>query len=374
MRIGFLSHSDMSIYYFRLPIMRALKDAGHKVYAIMPKGAYEKRVGAEFECVFYDIDGASINPLRVGKNALNLAKALAPLHLDMLQSAAHKSNVFGTMAASMIGIKNIFCLVEGLGSAYTGDSWKHKILRFVLENLYKNTLNKAKACIFVSEADAKFFSEKKLCDKDKIKVIKSVGINCSLFAPSPELAAPELEPLKGKKIVLMAARALVDKGVGEFYEAADILSARKDCAFVFVGSPVKGKAGFSTEFLGSSANVFYLPWSDNIKALLNASYIYALPSYAEGFPRTILEAMAMAKPCVASKARGCNEAVCDGQTGLLCEVRSGASLAAKISVLLDDESLALNMGQKARQIAQSKYDESIVVKEYLELYKSFGIC
>ncbi|MCI6564028.1 MAG: glycosyltransferase family 1 protein, partial [Campylobacter sp.] len=53
MRIGFLSHSDMSIYYFRLPIMRALKDAGHKVYAIMPKGAYEKRVGAEFECVFY---------------------------------------------------------------------------------------------------------------------------------------------------------------------------------------------------------------------------------------------------------------------------------------------------------------------------------
>ncbi|MDY6187499.1 MAG: glycosyltransferase family 1 protein, partial [Campylobacter sp.] len=96
MRIGFLSHSDMSIYYFRLLIMRALKDAGHKVYAIMPKGAYEKRVGAEFECVFYDIDGASINPLRVGKNALNLAKALAPLHLDMLQSAAHKSNVFGT--------------------------------------------------------------------------------------------------------------------------------------------------------------------------------------------------------------------------------------------------------------------------------------
>ena len=82
----------------------------------------------------------------------------------------------------------------------------------------------------------------------------------------------------------------------------------------------------------------------------------------------------MAKPCVASKARGCNEAVSDGQTGLLCEVRNGASLAAKISVLLDDESLALSMGQKARQIAQSKYDESIVVKEYLELYKSLGIC
>lgn len=374
MRIGFLSHSDMSIYYFRLPIMRALKDAGHKVYAIMPKGSYSERVGGEFECVFYDIDGASLNPLRVGKNALNLAKALAPLHLEMLQSAAHKSNVFGTMAASMIGIKNIFCLVEGLGSAYTGDTWRHKILRFVLETLYKSTLNKAKACIFVSDADAKFFSDKKLCESQKIKVIKSVGINCSVFAPSPQLDVPELAELKGKKIVLMAARALVDKGVGEFYKAADILSARKDCAFVFVGSPVRGKAGFSTEFLGESANVFYLPWSDSVKGLMNACYLYALPSYAEGFPRTILEAMAMGKPCVASKTRGCNEAVVDGQTGLLCEVRSGADLAAKISVLLDDESLALSMGQKARELAQSNYDESIVVKEYLELYRSFGIC
>lgn len=364
----------MSIHYFRLPIMRALKDAGHKVYAIMPKGAYSERVGSEFECVFYDIDGASINPLRVGKNALNLAKALAPLHLDMLQSAAHKSNIFGTMAASMIGIKHIFCLVEGLGSAYTGDTWWHKILRFVIESLYKNTLNKSKACIFVSEGDASFFADKKLCDKDKIKVIKSVGINCADFAPSPQLDVPELAELKGKKIVLMAARALVDKGVGEFYEAADILAGREDCAFVFVGSPVKGKAGFSTEFLEQSANVFYLPWSDNVKGLMNACYLYALPSYAEGFPRTILEAMAMGKACVASDARGCNEAVIDGKTGLLCEVRSGADLAAKISVLLDDGSLAATMGENARQIAQSNYDESIIVRQYLELYKSFGIC
>ena len=284
MKIGFLSHSDMSIYYFRRGVMRALKERGHEVVAIMPKGAYYERVASEFEVAIYNIEGASTHPLKVGANAISLANALAPLRLDALQSAAHKSNIFGTLAAAKLGIKHKFCLVEGLGSAYTSNSLKSRILRFVLQNLYKIALKKADACVFVSDGDADFFAQNGLLDEKKIVRIKSVGVDCADFSDENSTFAPELSHLKDKKIILMAARALVDKGVGEFYEAARILSSRKDCAFVFVGSGVDGKKGFDDEFLDNCANVTRLKWSDNVKGLLKSCYIYALPSYREGFP------------------------------------------------------------------------------------------
>lgn len=375
MKIGFLSHSDMSIYFFRLPIMRALKERGHKVYAIMPKGAYYSKVASEFECVSYDIAGASINPFRVGKNALSLAKALAPLHLDVLQSAAHKSNIFGTMAAQMIGIKYKFCLVEGMGSAYTSDGFLAKILRFVIENLYKSQLKNANGCIFVNEHDKNYFIKKGLIEKKKASVIKSVGVNCYDFAPRRDALPSELKRLEGKKIVLMMGRALKDKGVAEFYEAAKIVMSDEDfastCAFVFVGSAVGGKKGFNDAYLKNSPFVTHIKWSDKPKELINACYLFALPSYREGFPRTILEAMALAKPCVASKCVGCDEAVIHERTGLLCRMKDPADLAKKIKTLLKDEHLASIYGTNARNIALDNYDEKIITRHYIEFYETF---
>ena len=63
-RIGFLSHSDMSIYFFRRPIMIALQQMGHEVFAIAPKGDFTGKL-SEFNCVTYELDRASINPLSI---------------------------------------------------------------------------------------------------------------------------------------------------------------------------------------------------------------------------------------------------------------------------------------------------------------------
>lgn len=371
MKIGFLSHSDMSIYYFRLPIMRALKARGHEVIAIMPKGDYFEKVREEFACVEYDIQGASLSPFKIAQNTLSLTKAMAPLRLNALQTAAHKSNIFGALAARALGIKNIFCLVEGMGSAYTDDGLKATFVRFVLERLYKNVLKIAKGCIFVNNADADYFLKKRLISDKKIERIKSVGVNCADFDPDKTDFAKELESLKDKKIVLMMGRALVDKGVGEFYKAAEILGERKDCAFVFVGSGVSGKKGFDDEFLDTSSFVTRLKWSNNAKELINSCYLFALPSYREGFPRTILEAMALAKPCVASDTVGCNEAVINGRTGLLCKLKDASDLASKIEQLLDDEQLAQIFSSNARKIVLEKYDEHIITDKYISFYRDF---
>lgn len=372
MLIGFLSHSDMSIFYFRLPIMRKLQNLGHKVYAIAPNGAYTKQIAKEFECVHYDINRASTNPFRVGADALKLAKILAPLHLDMLQCSAHKSNIFGLSAAKILGIKHAFALVEGLGSAYTSDSLRSKILRFGIELLYKNSLKNAKACIFVNDADALYFSSKKLITQDKIRKIKSVGVDANVFNPANASPSKLLAKFSGKKIVLMIARALKDKGVREFYEAASLLKQRDDVRFVFVGSADKGnKNSLDESFLDSNENVEHIAWSNEVAGLLKGAYIYVLPSYREGFARTILEAMSMGLACITTNAPGCNEAVLNAHTGLLCELKNSADLARKIEILLNDEKKTAKFGANARKIVLQNYDQHIITQKYMQVYGEF---
>ena len=149
------------------------------------------------------------------------------------------------------------------------------------------------------------------------------------------------------------------------------MRGREDCAFVFAGEGFEGnKSTADAKFLTGGA-VRYLGARDDVPELLKASYLLALPSYKEGFPRTVLEAMSMGRPVVASDVAGCNEAVTNGFNGLLCEVKSSADLAAKIEILLNDENLAAQMGRNGRELAVREFDERAVARKYIEIYRKF---
>lgn len=366
MKIGFLSHSDLSIALFRAPIMRSLKEKGHEIYAIYPKGIMDEKIKSEFNAVNYEIDKASLNPAKIVKNSLNLAKILQSLKLDMLQTSAHKSNVFGTFAAKMAGIKVVINLVEGLGSFYIENDLKSRFVRCIMEMLYKKSLNLSSACIFVNEADPKYFVNKNLIKKEKVFIVKSVGVNSAKFDPN---IVKVYDFKSGKKVVLMIGRALWHKGIKEFYEAAEILNDK--LKFVFVGDIYEGNKSSANRAFLENKSVEWIRWSDEIAELLKGAYMFVLPSYKEGFPRTVLEAMSMAKPCVVTNATGCNEAIKDGFNGLLCEVKNSRDLARKIEILANDEKMALEFGKNARNEVLEKYDEKIISQKYLEIYRKF---
>ncbi|QKF64181.1 N,N'-diacetylbacillosaminyl-diphospho-undecaprenol alpha-1,3-N-acetylgalactosaminyltransferase [Campylobacter corcagiensis] len=367
-RIGFLSHSDMSLYYFRKPIMKELKNLGHEIFAISPKGEFSKLLEDEFNVINYEIKAGSINPFRVISDFNSLKDALRDLNLDMLQTAAHKSNTFGTFAAKSVGIKNVINLVEGLGSFYVEDNFKSLAIRFILNRLNKKAFRLSDKTIFVNDSDPDYMIKKGIIKENKVVRIKSVGVDASYF--DPESATPY--PFNtDKKVVMMIGRALWHKGIREFYQAAEILKDRKDVLFVFVGDVYEGnKSSAGSDFL-LGKNVLWIRWSDKIKELLKASYLYALPSYKEGFPRTVLEAMSMAKPCVVSDVSGCNEAIKDGFNGLLCKPMDSKDLATKIAMLLNDDEMALEFGRNGRNLVIKNYNQPIITKKYLEVYKEF---
>jgi len=377
MKIGFLSHLDLNLYLFRLPIMQALVEEGHTVYAICPVGDKFKLFAQyNIEAIAYDINRSSVNPLKEIKAIYNIYRAIKPLNLDILHTFTAKPNIYGTIAGKVSKVPTIINLVEGLGSFYVEDTFKNKVMRTLIEKLYKVVFSFSDQVVFVNSDDPKYLKSKNVISQDKITIIKSVGIDTDAFSPDAvnqkELSAlRESLHLQEKIVVLMVARAIWHKGIREYYEAATLLAGYDNIQFLLVGDIDEGNpSAVDRDFL-ENASVKWLGHRDDILALTSLSNIYVLPSYREGVPRTLLEAASMGKPIVTTDTVGCREVVKDGYNGYLVPVSDSKSLYEKIELLINDTKKREIMGKNGRILVINEFDVHKVVEQYVDLYNKF---
>lgn len=372
---AFLSHLDLNLYLFRTPIMKELQKRGHKVYVICPKGDKNQALQeCGFEVVNYEIDRKGLNPFSEKKAIDNIYHAIKDLHLDVLHTFTAKPNIYGTLAGKRAGIPIIVNLVEGLGSFYVKDTMKNIVIRTLMERLYKKAFSLSNGCIFVNSDDPAYMVQKKLISKEKVKIIKSVGVDTkkfdmALFDEEKIQNIKQKLGVENKLIVLMVARAIWDKGVREYYEVAKLLQEKySNVKFIYVGDTDDGnQTCISREFL-QNGEVLWLGHRDDIVELTAISDIYVLPSYREGLPATLMEATSMGKPIVTTDTFGCRDVVEDGKNGFLVPIRDAKSLAKKIEILIDDSNLRKTMGQMGREKALKEFDIKKVVEQYMEYY------
>jgi len=375
---GFLSHLDLNLYLFRAPIMLELLRRGDKVYAICPKGEKNEALrNLGVEVINYAIERQSLNPLKEKQAIQNIYEAIKDLRLDLLHTFTAKPNIYGTLAARKAGVPIVLNLVEGLGSFYVKDTPKNILVRHLMEHLYKKAFALSDGCVFVNGDDPAYMVQKKLLPQGKVKIIKSVGVDTKKFSmerytPQKLHAIKEKLGLENKKIVLMVARAIWDKGIKEYYDAAKIIHATcQDALFVFVGGTDVGNPSCAGETFLRSAPVLWLGHRDDIADLIAISDVFVLPSYREGFPVTLMEAASMGKPIVTTDTFGCKEAVEDGKNGFLVPLRDAKTLACKIELLLGDDTLRFKMGQSGREKALKEFASEKVVAQYMEYYETF---
>lgn len=380
MNIGFLSHLDLNLYLFRLPLMKELIERGHHVFAIVPSGEYSEKF-AEYGIVHvsYDIERESLNPFKEYRFMKNIYSVIKPLDLDMLHTFTAKPNIYGTFAAKRAGIPTVLNLVEGLGSFYVDESIKSRLVRRVMEKLYQKAFSLSDGCVFVNSDDPDYMVKRGIISKDHVKVIKSVGVDTAKFSME-KYSAQEIESIKkelglqNKTIVLMVARAIWDKGLKEFYEAAEIISKKYDSvAFVLVGGTDPGNHTCASEDFLRSGSVKWLGQRNDMVDLTAISDIYVLPSYREGVPVTLLEAASMSKPIVTTDTVGCREVVEEGYNGFLVPVKNSTALSDKIEILLNDASLREHFGSNSRKKAEKEFAVEKVVAQYMEYYHEKGI-
>ena len=381
MKIAFLSSVDFNLYFFRFDIMKELISRGDEVFAIIPRGKYThllEEIGVTV--IDYKISRSSLNPFSSISTILELIKILKKLKPDLLHTFTVKPNIFGGIAGKIAGVPKIYNLIEGLGSFYVDNSLKSKIIRKVIETLYKISIKFADLVIFVNRDDPQYLINKNILPQEKAKIILSVGVDTKEFSTS-SIEKNQLATLKkslniseNKIVIIMIARATIHKGTPEYFESAKILkqnSPIKDkLEFLFVGDIDEGNPfSLSKEFLEKNSDfVKFLGWRKDVKELIAISNIVVLPSHREGVPRTLLEACSMSKPIVATDVVGCRETVENGKNGFLVPVKSPEILAEKIHEIALNPELSEKMGKHSRYLAETIFDIKNITKQYLKLY------
>ncbi|HEC92726.1 MAG TPA: glycosyltransferase family 1 protein [Candidatus Atribacteria bacterium] len=378
MKVAFLSQSDLNLYLFRLSWMKALIREGLQVYAICPKGDYTNRLKKEgVGVIHYNIKKNSFNPLNEVKTIYELYKIFKKENFDILQSFILKPNIYGAIAGRLADIPIIINTVTGLGYVYTVNSSKARLLKLLSKVLYKLSFKIARKVIFQNSDD--FNDLNGLLDKNKALIMKGTGVDITYFSHKNvdlgriKAIKDELKIENDKLVITMIARLYWSKGIKEFVEAANMLHKKhRNLVFLIIGWIDKGNPDAITEgFIKKATNEFvkFIGKREDIREILYVTDIYVLPSYREGMPRTVLEAMAMEKPIVTTDAPGCREAVENGVNGFLIPIKNSKALAEAIEKLILNKDLRKKMGRASREKVVKEFSDEVIVHKVLQLYE-----
>ena len=368
MKIALFANTEWYLYNFRRSLALALREAGHEVLLVSPPGPYGEKLRAlGFSWVAAPMERRSLNPLRELALVNWLKRLFFEERVDLVHGFTIKCAVYGSLAARLTGIPRVNA-VAGMGYVFSSSDLKARLLRPVVRTLMRLALDgKAARLILQNPDDVSLFKKARLADPAAIRLIPGSGVDCSRFVPTPERR-------RGERFrVLLAARLLWDKGVGEYVEAASRLRAQgRTIDFLLAGDPDPGNPAAVPEaqVRGWVAEglVHWLGHVDDMPGLFATVDAVILPSFREGLPKGLIEAGACALPLVTTDVPGCREVVSDGVDGLLVPVHDAASLAAAIARLQDDPMLGERLGQAARIKALAEFDESIVVAKTLAVY------
>jgi glycosyltransferase involved in cell wall biosynthesis len=172
---------------------------------------------------------------------------------------------------------------------------------------------------------------------------------------------------EGHPIILTVARLDKQKGHCYLLQAATRIP---DALFVFVGDgPERPGLEILARELGLNDRVIFLGHQRDVIDLLASCDAFVLPSLYEGFPLSILEAMAAGKPVIASAIAGNDEVITDGQTGLLVPPADPIALAHAIATLLSDQALAQRLALAGRARIYREFSLSAMVQRVTRIYE-----
>ncbi|MBQ2476356.1 MAG: glycosyltransferase, partial [Desulfovibrio sp.] len=156
----------------------------------------------------------------------------------------------------------------------------------------------------------------------------------------------------------------------EFAEAAAMLKKRRShIRFQALGPREQGLGSISDQELAQWArdgSVEYLGEARDVRPYIEACSVLVLPSWREGTPTAVMEAMSMGRAAVVTDVPGCREVVRDGVNGFLVPARNPAALAGAMERFLDDPDLARAMGAEGRRIAETEFDAETVARNILK--------
>lgn len=366
-RLLFVVTEDWYFVSHRLPHAAAAIEAGFEVAVATRIGRHERLIrdsGLSLFPVSFNRSGIGpIEEMRTLAQLLRIYRRYAP---DIVHQVALKPVVYGSIVARLAGVKGVVNALGGLGYVFSSQGRRARLLRNVARPALKLALRGGnKRLIVQNEDDRRRIVEGRLADASSVRLIRGAGVDPQGYGRSDAASQPPL--------VVLPARLLREKGVGEFVAAARLLKARGVGArFALVGQPdTMNPASVMQQEVDdwvAEGAVEAWGWRDDMPAVLAQTQIACLPTYYEGLPKSLLEAAASGCALVATDIPGCREIVRHEETGLLVPSRDPEALADALQRLIANPELRLTYGDAARRLVESDFSMRRVVGETLDIY------
>ena len=353
-----------SLLNFRMELLKSMTLLNYKVTTISNKPSNSqvsklKTLGVTSEVVKFSRGKFSITAdLKTFFSLIRRFKVIKP---DLILAYTIKPVIWGGMASRLFKT-DFYALITGLGFSFHGDSFKRKLLTRLVVFLYRLALTNSKAVIFQNKESRDIFVKKGIISFDKTYVVNGSGVNIENF---PIVNFPNRNTIN----FLCISRLLSEKGLREYAAAAKIVKQIfPDVEFNLVGSEELSPDAISLNEVNSWLNyINYMGFTSDVRACIADSHVYVLPSYHEGLPRSVLEAMSMGRPVITTEAIGCKDTVVDGFNGFLVPVYSVDKLVEKMIWFIENTNKIKPMGMNSRKLVEDKFDVYKINKEMLKI-------
>lgn len=363
MRIAIISNTTFNIYNFRIGLINHLISLGHRVYFVSPEDEYVPLVKAATKATYIELKSLSrkgYNPFRDLILCKEMYTIFRKLRINISLSFTIKPNIYSSFAGLFSGTKTILNMT-GLGYVFMSDSFGNKVAR----TLYRMSLKCCDNIVFQNKSDQILLLENGFVKESKCVLINGSGISLNKY----QKREPDIRPKYFT--FLFIGRMLEDKGIRELIRASQSLWLEKPKFELHLvgamdeGNPSSIQKEQMDRWLDQNVFIRYFGPKLDVIPLLQKCDAVVLPSYREGIPRVLLEAMAMRKPFITTRVPGCEDVTIENVNGLLCNVKSVPSLKAALDKMLHlTQEERDKMGQTGWELAEEKYEEKRIVKDY----------
>lgn len=365
----FSSHAP-SLINFRLPLIKELLRKGNKVSVATTKHKFvdnlkNQLIDLGVNIIIFSVSRSGLNILQEYKSYREMRIIIQNCNPDIVIAYNSKPVIYVGIILKNFP-KITYCpLITGLGYVFSTDNiFTRIILKYLVIKLYQEALKSATKVIFQNKDDASLFSKLKIIKNNNLtRVVNGTGVDLNVYPFSN---------LPSKPIFLMISRLLVDKGVREYVQAAQIVRSRiPNATFQLAGYLDENPSSISFKELQSwikQGDIQFLGEIESVQYILKSCRFYVLPSYREGTPRSTLEALSTGRPVITTDVPGCRETVIHKKNGLLVPPRNSEALAKAMITLLEEKDETIQaMAKESYLIAKNKYQIEKVNKSILSI-------
>jgi glycosyltransferase involved in cell wall biosynthesis len=368
-RLLFIVSEDYFFVSHRLYLAVAASKAGYQVAVLCNVVNHRQIIEKSGVQVFnWSLDRGSLNPLKELRSLFEIVYTIREFMPDLIHAVAIKPVIYSALASRITMLNSRVYALGGLGYVFSAQTKKAKIIKpFLLVTLRVLLSGEKTILILQNPDDLSVLLSNKIINRKHVRLIRGAGVNTKLYFPKT--------PSAGKHpLVILPARMLWDKGVGEFVECARRINKKGIKArFALVGDPdMHNPETISVGQLRTWNDQGLVEWWEYRKNMPNVyqqASIVCLPSYREGLPKSLLEAASCGLPIVTYDVPGCREIVIDGVNGILVPFKDKIALYMALETILADSKLAEKFGKAGREIVLENFSQEIVLTETIQVWK-----